>query len=63
MQAELLPKVAAGELLLAFAHVERHSRYEMHNVTTIARNEGGRWRLEGEKGVVLHGDTASTSCW
>ena len=58
MQAELLPKIAAGELLLGFAHVERQSRYELHNVTTIARNEGGRWRLEGEKGVVLHGDTA-----
>ena len=58
MQADLLPKIAAGELLLAFAHVERQSRYELHNVTTIARNEGGRWRLEGEKGVVLHGDAA-----
>ena len=58
LQAELLPQVAAGSLLLAFAHVERQSRYELHNVTTIARNEGGRWRLEGEKGVVLHGDVA-----
>ncbi len=57
-QAELLPQVAAGELLLAFAHVERQSRYELHNVTTIARKDGARWRLEGEKGVVLHGDTA-----
>ena len=59
MQAELLGQVAAGELLLAFAHVERQSRYELHNVSTIARQEGGRWRLEGEKGVVLHGDTAN----
>ena len=59
MQAELLGQVAAGELLLAFAHVERQSRYELHNVSTIARQEGARWRLEGEKGVVLHGDTAN----
>lgn len=58
VQAELLPKIAAGELLLAFAHMERQSRYELHNVATIARAEGGRYRLEGEKGVVLHGDTA-----
>ncbi len=57
-RSALLPQVAAGELLLAFAHVERHSRYELHNVTTIARRDGSRWRLEGEKGVVLHGDTA-----
>lgn len=59
LQAELLPRIASGDLLLAFAHVERQSRYELHNVTTIARNEAGRWRLEGEKGVVLHGDTAN----
>ena len=59
LQAELLPQIAAGDLLLAFAHVERQSRYELHNVATIARNEGGRWRLEGDKGVVLHGDCAN----
>ncbi len=60
VQAELLPQIAAGEMLVAFGHVERHSRYELHNVTTIARQDGGQWRLEGEKGVVLHGDTADT---
>ena len=58
LQAELLPRIAGGALLLAFAHVERQSRYELHNVTTIARKDGARWRLEGEKGVVLHGDCA-----
>ena len=59
LQAELLPMVASGDLLLAFAHVERQSRYELHNVSTIARPDGARWRLEGEKGVVLHGDAAA----
>jgi pimeloyl-CoA dehydrogenase small subunit len=58
LQADLLPQIAAGELQLAFAQLERHSRYELNNVTTMARAEGGRFRLEGEKGVVLHGDTA-----
>jgi pimeloyl-CoA dehydrogenase small subunit len=58
MQAELLPAVAAGELLLAFAHVERQSRYELNNVTTLARLDGDAYRIEGEKGVVLHGDVA-----
>ena len=58
LQADLLPKIAAGETLVAFGHVERHSRYELNNVTTIARPDGASWRLEGEKGVVLHGDTA-----
>jgi pimeloyl-CoA dehydrogenase small subunit len=58
LQAELLPRIASGDLQLAFAHLERQSRYELNNVTTLARAEGGRFRLEGEKGVVLHGDTA-----
>ncbi len=62
LQDELLAQVVAGELLLAFAHVERQSRYELHNVATIARrdaSDGKRWRLEGDKGVVLHGDVAN----
>ena len=59
MQTDLLGQVAAGELLLAFAHVERQSRYELNNVATIARKDGARWRLEGDKGVVLHGDCAN----
>jgi pimeloyl-CoA dehydrogenase small subunit len=58
-QAELLPRIASGDLLLAFAQLERHSRHELHNVATIARQDGARWRLEGEKGVVLHGDCAN----
>jgi pimeloyl-CoA dehydrogenase small subunit len=58
LQAQLLPQIAAGKLLVSFAHVERHSRYELCNVSTIARRDGDRWRLEGEKGVVLNGDTA-----
>jgi pimeloyl-CoA dehydrogenase small subunit len=58
MQAALIPQIIAGDLLLAFAHVERQSRYELRNVATIARPDGDRWRIEGDKGVVLHGDCA-----
>jgi pimeloyl-CoA dehydrogenase small subunit len=58
LQAEIIPQIATGKMLLAFAHLERQSRYELNNVTTIARPEGERFRLEGEKGVVLHGDCA-----
>ncbi len=57
-RVEMLPKIAGGEMLLAFAHVERHSRYELHNVTTKAEREGDGWVLSGDKGVVLHGDSA-----
>src|SRR3954451_18734154 len=36
-QQALLPQVAQGKLKLAFAQVERHSRYDLHDVATTAR--------------------------
>jgi pimeloyl-CoA dehydrogenase small subunit len=57
-RAELLPRLVAGELTLAFAHVERGSRYDLADVETRARRDGDGWVLSGEKGVVLHGDSA-----
>jgi len=56
--AELVPKIANGSLTLAFAHTERQSRYDLHDVETRAERDGAGWVLDGEKGVVLHGDTA-----
>ena len=47
-----------GKLKLAFAHVERHSRYDLADVTTTARKDGGGYVLDGAKSVVLHGDCA-----
>ncbi len=55
---ELLPKIAEGELLLAFAHAERQSRYDLADVATTARKEGGGFVLDGAKTLVLHGDSA-----
>lgn len=57
-QQELLPQVAQGTLKLAFAHVERHSRYDVADVATTARQNGGTWIVDGAKSVVLHGDCA-----
>jgi pimeloyl-CoA dehydrogenase small subunit len=56
--ADLIPKIAAGDLTLAFAHTERQSRYDLHDIATRAVRDGSGWVIEGEKGVVLHGDTA-----
>jgi pimeloyl-CoA dehydrogenase small subunit len=56
--AELIPKMADGRLTVAFAHTERQSRYDLHDIETKAVRDGAGWILEGEKGVVLHGDTA-----
>ncbi len=58
LRAELVPEIAAGRLLLAFAQQERHSRYDLADVTTAASRDGEGWRINGEKSLVLHGDCA-----
>ena len=56
--ANIIPKIADGSLTVAFAHTERQSRYDLHDVETRAVRDGVGWVLDGEKGVVLHGDAA-----
>ena len=58
LSADLVPKIAGGGLTLAFAQTERHSRWNLADISTTATRDGAGWRLDGEKGVVLHGDTA-----
>ncbi len=58
LRGALVPQITAGKLKLGFAHIERHSRYELHDVTTTARRDGSSWVLDGAKSVVLHGDSA-----
>jgi pimeloyl-CoA dehydrogenase small subunit len=57
-KAEIIPQVAEGSQRLAFAQVERNSRYDLNHVETVARKEGGDFVISGAKGVVLHGDSA-----
>jgi pimeloyl-CoA dehydrogenase small subunit len=57
-RAALLPAIAAGELRMAFAHSERQARYELSDVAMRARREADIWWLDGDKSLVLHGDTA-----
>ena len=58
MRAALVPKIAAGDLLLAFAHAERQSRYDLADVATTARHDGADYILDGVKSLVIHGDCA-----
>jgi pimeloyl-CoA dehydrogenase small subunit len=58
LSADLVPKIAGGGLTLTFAQTERHSRWNLADISTTATRDGAGWRLDGEKGVVLHGDTA-----
>jgi pimeloyl-CoA dehydrogenase small subunit len=57
-KAELIPQIADGSLTLAFAQTERHSRYDLADVTTTARKDGSAYVLDGAKSVVVHGDSA-----
>jgi pimeloyl-CoA dehydrogenase small subunit len=57
---ELIPKIASGDLRLAFAHGERQSRYDLADVETRAKKSGSGYVLEGEKSLVLNGDSANT---
>jgi len=57
-RAELMPLIAGGELMLAFAHAERQARYDLADVATTARRDGTGYVLNGAKSLVLNGDSA-----
>jgi len=54
----ILPRVAEGDMTLAFAHGERQARYDLTDVLTTAKSTGQGWLLDGAKSVVPHGDGA-----
>jgi alkylation response protein AidB-like acyl-CoA dehydrogenase len=45
-------------MLLAFAHSERHARYDIAAISATAKRQGGGYVLNGAKSVVLNGDSA-----
>jgi pimeloyl-CoA dehydrogenase small subunit len=59
-RAAYLPGVVDGSKTLAFAQVERDSRYDLGDVSKSAKKSGDGYVLNGEKFVVGHGDTADT---
>jgi alkylation response protein AidB-like acyl-CoA dehydrogenase len=54
----LLPKIADGSLVLAFAHSERQARFDLADVRTTAKKTSDGWRLDGNKTAVLDGNAA-----
>ena len=52
-RARLLPKIATGNLRLALAHQEVHSRYVLDPIATLARRGKGVYSLSGTKAGVL----------
>ena len=57
-RARLVPTLATGESVLAYAQAERQSRFSLNDVTTTATRDGNGWLITGEKSLVLHGDHA-----
>ncbi len=57
-QQRLLPAVAAGEQLLAWAHDEAGAQHAAGWVETRATPQGSGWALSGRKINVLHGAAA-----
>ncbi|MDH4167041.1 MAG: acyl-CoA dehydrogenase family protein, partial [Gammaproteobacteria bacterium] len=50
--SELIGGIIAGEVRLAFAHLEPSSRFDLANVSTSAVQDGGTWRISGLKDAV-----------
>ncbi|HRD75195.1 MAG TPA: acyl-CoA dehydrogenase family protein [Hyphomicrobiaceae bacterium] len=55
----LAPDIIAGKTTLALAHLEKQARYDLADTAMSAKADGkGGYVLEGEKCVVLGGDSA-----
>jgi pimeloyl-CoA dehydrogenase small subunit len=57
-KSAILPQLADGNMILAFAHGERQARYDLTDVLTTAKPTARGWVLDGAKSVVAHGDGA-----
>jgi pimeloyl-CoA dehydrogenase small subunit len=59
-KAEWLPRIAAGETVMAFAFAEAQGRFNFADLTTTAKKQGSGFVLNGQKAVVLGGPWADT---
>src|ERR1700742_4117568 len=59
-KAKHIPGIIDGSKTFAFAQIEKSSRYDLHDVATTAKKKGAGWVIDGEKFVVLNGETADT---
>jgi alkylation response protein AidB-like acyl-CoA dehydrogenase len=59
-KSEWLSKIAAGETIIAFAFAEPKGRYNLADLTTTAKKQGGGYVLNGQKAVVIGAPWADT---
>src|SRR6266403_850770 len=59
-KAAHIPSIIDGSKTLAFAQLEKNSRYDLNDVSTSAKKKGSGYVIDGEKFVVLNGESADT---
>jgi pimeloyl-CoA dehydrogenase small subunit len=57
-KAAYIPGIIDGSKTFAFAQLEKNSRYDLQDVSTTAKKKDAGWVIDGEKFVVLNGETA-----
>ena len=57
-KAAHIPGIIDGSKTFAFAQLEKNSRYDLQDVATTAKKKGAGWVIDGEKFVVLNGESA-----
>src|SRR6195952_689722 len=57
-KAAHIPGIIDGSKTFAFAQLEKNSRYDLNDVSTSAKKKGDGWVIDGEKFVVLNGESA-----
>jgi pimeloyl-CoA dehydrogenase small subunit len=55
-----IPSIIDGSKTFAFAQLEKDSRYDLGDVSTVAKKKGAGYVISGEKFVVAGGDSADT---
>jgi pimeloyl-CoA dehydrogenase small subunit len=59
-KAAHIPSIIDGSRTFAFAQLEKNSRYDLADVSTTAKKKGSGFLIDGEKFVVLNGESAET---
>ena len=59
-KAELISGIIDGSRLLSLAYCEAQARFDLFDVKTTAKKDGGNYVLNGAKAMVLYGGTADT---
>src|ERR1700730_315351 len=52
-KSAILPQIAEGGMILAFAHGERQARYDLTDGLTTPKPKGGGWALDGAQRGIL----------